>query len=173
MGATIGPSGYFPNADKVVVMGFADEAEGGGGAGGGGGGGQYHANWGSRATMTNNSITTDVTITKTFINDLEIAAGNTDIYRGIFFRIDWSGSNNILGRIMGPGGLMDTGGRTVNGFLWPPDADAYNVATQTLYNESSGSPTRILYEDNIPQNTSISAWYDLIKTKLNAHGFSL
>ena len=85
---TIGAGGYFPNADQIVMMGFSDENTSynllSNAAGG----------WGDRANTTNANIVADVGTTKTFISNMETAAGNNTIYRGIFFRVSDGGAES-------------------------------------------------------------------------------
>ena len=152
---TIGSGGYFPDAEKIVVLAFADEARP-----------HYNNWWNYRASMTNAAIITHVNFVKNFITDLETAAGNTNIYRGIFFRV-YNAGGNVLEQIMGDNGLMETGGRTANGFAYPPEAAAYDITTETLYPESSGSPTRILWKGNVIRGQSAAYYYDIVKTQLN------
>ena len=170
-GATIGASGYFPNADQIVVMGFADESSdyqlGGTSAG----------TWGDRDQTTVPTITTDVSSVKNFISTLETAAGNNSIYRGIFFNVigNYNTSSTFnLEPLLGTTGLNATGGRTANGFTYtPPEALAYNINTQTLYPESSGSPTRIKYRNDMTDGASESYYYNEVRAGLNSVGFSL
>ena len=169
-GSTIGSSGYFPDADGVVVMGFADESSdyqlGGSSAN----------TWGDRANTTVNNITTDVGTVKTFINALETAAGNNTIYRGIFFNVIGA-YNNVstfnLEPLLGPTGLNATGGVIANGFSYPPAASAYNPTNDTLYPESHGSPTRIKYRPDMTDGAAQSYYYNEVRAGLNSVGFSL
>ena len=176
--ATIGPTGYFPNAENIVVMAWADESNDGPGT--------YRARpqetgpntWNNRDQTTNTNITGDVQKVKTFINDLEAAANNNTIYRGIAFRVQNGGPNgNDLEEIMGPNGFAQTGGRTANGYSssFLPEATAYTVA-QSLYDQSGGvGVTRITYSGNVnpqPSNGSVY-YYNLVRAELNAIGFNL
>ena len=169
-GNTIGANGYFPNADQIVVMGFADESSDYGLSGTGTG------TWADRDTSTVADITTDVNSVKNFINALETAAGNNSIYRGIFFNVTggYAAGQDNLEPLLGETGLNATGGRTANGFTYtPPEALAYNVTTQTLYPESSGSPTRIKYRNDMTDGASESFYYNEVRAGLNSVGFSL
>ena len=172
--ATIGPTGYFPDADHIVVTAWADES--------GGGINTYKASpsetgadtWNDRANTTVSVLTQDSAITNSFIAALEVAAGNNTIYRGIAFRVT-SGANNDLEEIMGPNGFAQTGGRTANGYSnsFLPEALAYNVGSTSLYNYSNSSPKRITYEGNVTAGSTESYYYALVKTELNAIGFNL
>jgi hypothetical protein len=175
---TIGPTGYFPNAENIVVMAWADESNDGPAT--------YKARpqetgtttWNDRASSTNANIIGDVQKVKAFINGLEAAAGNNTIYRGIAFRVQNGGPNgNDLEEIMGPNGFAQTGGRTANGYsnAFLPQATAYTVA-ESLYDKSGGvGVTRITYSGNVnpqPSNGSVY-YYNLVRAELNAIGFNL
>ena len=172
--ATIGPTGYFPDADHIVVTAWADES--------GGGINTYKASpaetgagtWNDRENTTVSVLTQDSAITNSFIAALEVAAGTNTIYRGIAFRV-MGGGGNDLEEIMGPNGFAQTGGRTANGYSnsFLPEALAYNVGSTSLYNYSNSSPKRITYEGNVTAGSSESYYYALVKTELNAIGFNL
>ena len=173
--ATIGPGGYFPDAEQIVVTAWADESNnsnigykaspGETGAG----------TWNDRANTTNADLVDDCVTTKAFIAALETAAGNNTIYRGIAFRVLNGTSTQDLEQIMGPNGYAQTGGRTANGYdsSFNPEALAYTVNTQSLYLESNGAPTRITYSGNVTNGGTTSYYYNLVRAELNAIGFSL
>ena len=169
-GSTIGPGGYFPNADGVVVMGFADESSDYQL------GGTSNNTWGDRANTTVSNITTDVGTVKSFINALETAAGNNTIYRGIFFNVigQYNTSSTFnLEPLLGPTGLNATGGVIANGFSYPPAASAYDPVNDTLYPESHGSPTRIKYRPDMTDGAAQSYYYNEVRAGLNSVGFNL
>ena len=172
--ATIGPAGYFPDADQIVVTGWADESSNGNNTYEASAGETGANTWNDRANTTNLNILSDVTATKGFISALEAAAGNNTIYRGIFFRVLATGTND-LEQILGPNGFAQTGGRFVNGYdnSFAPEASAYIVATQSLRAESHGAPTRITYSGNVTNGGSNSYYFNLVRAELNAIGFNL
>jgi len=172
--ATIGPAGYFPDADQIVVTAWADESSNGNNTYEASPGETGANTWNDRQNTTNLNILNDVTATKGFISALETAAGNNTIYRGIFFRVLATGTND-LEQILGPNGFAQTGGRTVNGYdnSFLPEATAYSVATQSLRAESHGAPTRITYSGNVTNGGTNAYYFNLVRAELNAIGFSL
>ena len=167
-GFTIGSSGYFPDAENVVILGFADESS------------NYAINqtgtnsWADRANSTVPDIVSDIQDVQTYINNIESAAGNNSIYRAIFYNVQENGQNGAnLEPILGETGLCATGGRAQNGFTYAPDASAYNVNTQTLYPQSSGAPTRIKYRNNMANGSTATFYYNEVRNGLNSIGFSL
>jgi len=167
-GFTIGSSGYFPDAENVVILGFADESS------------SYSIDqtgpnsWADRQNTTVADIVSDIQDVQTYINNIETAAGNNSIYRAIFYNVQETGTNGAsLEPILGETGLCATGGRAVNGFTYAPDATAYNINTQTLYPQSSGAPTRIKYRDNMTNGSTASFYYNQVRAGLNSIGFSL
>ena len=184
--ATIGATGFFPLASNIVVMAWADESAGAG---------TYQASpgeigstsWNNRnvafptATVagTNPQITGDVTAVQDFIEDLEIASGNNTIYRGIAFRVNNTtvapNNGQDLEEIMGPNGFAQTGGRTGNGYSssFAPDATAYTVSTQSLYDVSNSAPAKITYVGNVTEASTETYYYNLVRAQLNAIGFNL
>ena len=186
--ATIGPGGYFPDADQIVVMAWGDESSESMNPPPAGSGITYRASaaevgtttWNNRANIKNQNIKTDCVTTRGFVNALETAAGNNTIYRGIAFRVI-SNITNDLEEIMGPNGFAQTGGLTANGYnsSYLPEATAYNIQ-DSLYDLSNvggtgtGSPIRITYVGNVSNAPSNSNYYyNLVKTQLNNIGFSL
>ena len=167
-GFTIGSSGYFPDAENIVILGFADESS------------SYSIDqtgpnsWADRQNTTVADIVSDIQDVQTYINNIETAAGNNSIYRAIFYNVQETGTNGAsLEPILGETGLCATGGRAVNGFTYAPDATAYNINTQTLYPQSSGAPTRIAYRDNMTNGSTASFYYNQVRAGLNSIGFSL
>ena len=167
-GFTIGSSGYFPDAENVVILGFADESSNYSIAGTGSG------TWSDRQNTVVADIVSDIQDVQTYINNIETAAGNNSIYRAIFYNVQETGGNGAnLEPILGETGLCATGGRTVNGFTYTPEATAYNINTQTLFPQSSGAPTRIKYRNNMTNGSTASFYYNQVRAGLNTIGFSL
>ena len=173
--ATIGPAGYFPDADQIVVTAWADESNNSNIGYNASPGDTGAGTWNDRQNSTVVDLTGDVTAVKGFINALETAAGNNTIYRGIAFRVLNGTGTQDLEEIMGPNGFAQTGGRTVNGYdnSFLPEATAYNVNTQSLRAESHGAPTRITYSGNVTNGGSNAYYFNLVRAELNAIGFSL
>ena len=173
--ATIGPAGYFPDAEQIVVTAWADESNGSATG--------YYASpgdtgpntWNDRTSTTVVDLVDDCVTTKAFIAALETAAGNNTIYRGIAFRVSNGTGTQDLEEIMGPNGYAQTGGRTANGYdgSFLPEATAYTVNTQSLYLESNGAPTRITYSGNVTNGGTNAYYFNLVRAELNAIGFSL
>lgn len=163
----------WPSADRVQFLCFADESSAYSMAGTGAG------TWADRANSTVTAITDDVTTVKSFISNMVTAAGNNSIYRGIFFPVQYFTSANgvQLNPLLANDGLMATGGLTANGFIYAPEAGApggaYNVTTQTLYPESSGSPTYLTYTAQVSDGNTNQYYYNEVKAALNASGYSL
>jgi hypothetical protein len=132
-------------------------------------------NWGDRATATVPAITTDVTLVQGYINNMVTAAGSNNIYRGIFFPFNYnSGQYGVqINPLLADDGLMATGGVTANGFGYPPAAAAYNVTTQTLYPQASGSPTYLTFTSQLAINNTDQYYYNQIKAALNGIGYTL
>jgi len=167
-GFTIGSSGYFPDAENIVILGFADESSVYNIAGTGAG------TWSDRANTVVTDIVSDIQDVQSYINSIETAAGNNSVYRAIFYNVQETGANGAnLEPILGATGLCATGGRASNGFTYAPDATAYDVNTQTLYNQSSGAPTRIAYRNNMTNGSTASFYYNQVRAGLNSIGFSL
>ena len=167
-GFTIGSSGYFPDAENIVILGFADESS------------SYSIDqtgtntWADRQNNVVPDIVSDIQDVQSYINSIETAAGNNSIYRAIFYNVQETGTNGAnLEPILGETGLCATGGRAVNGFTYAPDATAYNINTQTLYPQSSGAPTRIAYRNNMTNGSTASFYYNQVRAGLNSIGFSL
>ena len=167
-GFTIGSSGYFPDAENVVILGFADESSSYSISGTNAG------SWGDRQNTVVADIVSDIQDVQTYITNIESAAGNNSIYRAIFYNVQETGGNGAnLEPILGETGLCATGGRAVNGFTYAPDATAYNINTQTLYPQSSGAPTRIKYRNNMTNGSTATFYYNQVRAGLNSIGFSL
>ncbi len=196
--ATIGPTGYFPNAENIVVMAWADES----GGNSLGGGENYDASpsetgstsWNNRnianpttsPATVNPQLVEDCQNTNSFITLLETTAGNNTIYRGIAFRVkkvnpNGSNGNNDLEEIMGPGGFAQTAGRTAFGFLYGPEATVYSLTpTTSLQAFSQASPARINYVGNVTAGVSFgnptqaqTYYYNLVKAELLTIGYSI
>jgi hypothetical protein len=159
----------WPSADRVQFLCFADESSAYNMAGSGTG------TWADRANSTVTTITDDVTTVKGFISNMVTAAGNNSIYRGIFFPVDYNtGPNGVqINPLLADDGLMATGGLTANGFAYAPQASAYNTTTQTLYPESSGSPTYLTYTAEIADGNTNQYYYNQVKAALNNSGYTL
>jgi len=159
----------WPNADRVQLLCFGDESSSYNLAGNGTG------DWGDRANSTVTTITDDVTTVKNFISNIVAASGSNSIYRGIFFPVDYNtGINGVqLNPLLADNGLMATGGVTANGFGFPPAASAYNINTQTLYPESTGSPTYLTYNAEIADGNTNLYYYNIVKAALNNIGYTL
>jgi hypothetical protein len=159
----------WPSADRVQFLCFADESSDYSMAGTGTG------TWADRANSTVTNITDDVTTVKDFISNMVTAAGNNSIYRGIFFPVDYTtGPNGVqLNPLLADDGLMATGGLTANGFAYAPEASAYNTTTQTLYPESSGSPTYLTYTATVSDSNTNQYYYNQVKAALNNSGYTL
>ena len=159
----------WPSADRVQFLCFADESSQYNMAGTGTG------TWADRANSTVTTITDDVTTVKGFISNMVTAAGNNSIYRGIFFPVDYNtGPNGVqLNPLLANDGLMATGGLTANGFAYAPQASAYNTTTQTLYPESSGSPTYLTYTAEVADGNTNQYYYNQVKAALNNSGYTL
>jgi hypothetical protein len=166
----------YPAAEAIQYLCFGDETSNYNMAGSGPG------FWADRANTRVTAITDDVTTVKGYIANIVTAAGDNGIYRGIFFPFAYGTDQygvQISPLLSGPGGapntvgLMASGGRTVNGFTYPPEALAYNVTTQTLYPESTGSPTYLTYNPTVAANAANSFYYATIKNALNNIGYSL
>jgi hypothetical protein len=161
---------YYPGADKIQYLCFGDETSNYSMAGSGAG------TWADRAASTVTNITDDVTTVKSYISNMVTAAGTSDIYRAIFFPVNYIG-DPIYGVQISPllsdAGLNATGGVGGNGFIYPPDATAYNTTTQTLYPESSGAPKYITYTSTLINDSNTAYYYSQVKTALNASGYSL
>tara|TARA_R110000787_G_scaffold129776_2_gene241652 strand:- start:11849 stop:14428 length:2580 start_codon:yes stop_codon:yes gene_type:complete len=162
---------YYPGAQAIQYLCFGDETTNYGmlpsqtGAG----------SWADRANTTVTEITTDVTTVKDYISNMVTAAGDNGIYRGIFFPLNFASSsvNTQISPLLGSQGLMATGGVSGNGFIYAPDAAAYNITTQTLYPESSGSPTYLTYTNTLSISGNDQYYYDQIQIALNNIGYSL
>ena len=136
--------------------------------------------WSDRANSTVADITNDVATVRSFITNIVAAAGNNSIYRGIFFPVEFSNSglNAQVSPILASDGLNATGGVTANGFssTYNPPATAYS-SSQTLYPESSGSPTYLTYRGSaaspITDGSGKAYYYGQVKIALNDIGYSL
>ena len=137
--------------------------------------GTGNGTWADRANSTVTAITDDVTTVKGFISNMVTAAGNNSIYRGIFFPVDYNtGPNGVqLDPLLANNGLMATGGLIANGFAYAPQASAYNTTTQTLYPESSGSPTYLTYTAQVADGNTNQYYYNQVKAALNNSGYTL
>lgn len=174
-GDTIGPGGYFPDADNLMFLSFADESSNYSLAGVGAG------TWADRQNSMVGNINTDVISVQNFINTVEAAAGNNSIYRSTFFQV--SGSTPSLEPLVGDGGNAGTSGGGllpfgINGTaVTPPPASfaGYSAAHfQQITAWSSGAPIRLRWRsdlNNTPPNPA-SYWYGQIRTALLNHGYT-
>ena len=160
----------YPAAERVQYLCFADESSAYSLAGG-----DPSPNWAERATRTVPNILTDVATVKGYISNMVAAAGNNTVYRGIFFPVDYnSGVNGVqISPLLSNTGFCATGGRNANGFTYAPDAAAYDLTTETLYPESSGSPTYLTYTAEIDDGNNNQYYYDQVKAALNNSGYTL
>jgi hypothetical protein len=154
--------GLFENASTVVVMGWGDESSD-----------WYYENsslpFSTPASGTGLRVANDVAELKTFISNTETAAGNNQIYRGIWFSV----GNNTTYRQIGQGLQNGVSGSQ---FVFPwTDSDL-------LVAESSGSPTRIQYAgqtgdtdypNGITPGTNTQGYYrSVVLAKLIDSGFT-
>ena len=160
---------FYPGAERVQVLAFADESSSYNMAGTGTG------TWADRANSTVTAITDDVTTVKSYISNIVTAAGNNSIYRGIFFPVDYNtGINGVqLDPLLADDGLNATGGVIANGFGYAPAATAYNTTTQTLYPESSGAPKYLTYTSTVDDGNTQNYYYNQVKAALNNSGYTL
>ena len=177
LGDTIGPGGYFPDADNVVILAFGDES----GIGYNMEGAYPNAGprWANRASQTNSRIVDDISSVRTFVTNIESAAGNTNIYRAKFFHPEatFSYRDSTIKPLVSPEGLLNAGnnGVAVVSSIGNVPASAYNSSTDNLINYPSASPARFAWSadlDNDPANPQ-QYWYDQIRDALIAFGYGV
>ncbi|QDP47892.1 MAG: hypothetical protein GOVbin225_13 [Prokaryotic dsDNA virus sp.] len=180
-GDTIGPGGYYPDADNVVILAFGDES--------GGGGDNYYMDcggsicWENRENATNANIVDDIGAVRSFISTLETAAGTTNIYRSKFFHT-LSGIGTIA-PLVSPNGML-----AAANFTNPPVSDSYPAGDPgeplsipataytnvTMLNDyTTSTPPRMYWSvdlDNFPANPE-QYWYDQIRDTLVTMGFNV
>ena len=177
LGDTIGSTGYFPDADSLVIMAFGDESGIGYNMDG-----EFPASgprWANRASQTNSRIVDDISSVRTFVTNIESAAGKTNIYRAKFFHPE-AGSQYTLSTIkplVSPEGLLNAGnnGAAVVLSIGSVPATAYNSSTDNLVNYPSPSPARFAWSadlDNNPANPE-QYWYDQIRNALIDFGYGV
>jgi hypothetical protein len=177
LGGTIDGAGYFPNADSIVIMAFGDESGIGYNMDG-----EYPSSgprWANRASQTNSRIVDDISSVRTFVTNIESAAGNTNIYRAKFFHPQ-PGPLYVFSTIkplVSPEGLLNAGinGAAVVSSIGSVPATAYNSSTDNLINFPSASPVRFTWSadlDNSPANPE-QYWYDQIRNALIDFGYGV
>jgi hypothetical protein len=182
LGGTIDATGYFPDADSLVIMAFGDESGTGYNMDGNFSG---HA-WKIRDIQTNARIKEDIENLRDFVEDIETAAGNTNIYRAKFFHPKATGTYTFstIKPLVSPTGLLNAG---INGadVLTSFDAgqpgqpaekpaSAYGPS-QNVQDFPSASPARFAWSadlDNSPTNPE-QYWYDEIRNALIAFGYGV
>jgi len=174
-GTTIGPGGYFPDAQNLMFLCFADESSNYGLANTGTG------SWADRQNSINPNINTDVNSVVNFINTVEAAAGNNSIYRSTFFQV--TGSTPDLVPLVGDGGNAGTDGGGllpfgINGTQFTPPAATFAGYSSAQFQQvtawSSGAPIRLRWRsglNDVPPNPS-AYWYGQIRTALINHGYT-
>ena len=183
LGDTIGPGGYFPDADNVVILAFGDES----------GGGSATTNyamdcggsicWENRDNATNPNMVADIAAVRSFISTLETAAGTTTIYRSKFFHT--IGGSGTIAPLVSPNGML-----AAANFTNPPVSDSYPAGDPgeplsipasaytnvTMLNDyTTSTPPRMYWSvdlDNFPANPE-QYWYDQIRDTLVAMGFNV
>ncbi len=144
LGDTIGPTGYFPDADNLVIMAFGDES----GIGYNMDGNYPSAGppWSTRASQTNSRIVDDIASVRTFVTNVENAKGNTNVYRAKFFHPAATSQYTFstIKPLVSPEGLLNAGnnGVAVVASIGNAPASAYNSSTDNLVNYPSASPAR-------------------------------
>jgi hypothetical protein len=183
LGDTIGPGGYFPDADNVVILAFGDESGGNNPAT------NYAMDcsgsicWENRDNATNPNMVADIGAVRSFISTLETAAGTTNIYRSKFFHT--IGGAGTIAPLVSPNGLL-----AAANFNNPPVSDSYPAGdigeplsipataytNVTMLNDyTTSTPPRMYWSvdlDNFPANPE-QYWYDQIKDTLVTMGFNV
>ena len=149
------PGGKFEGADNIIFQSFGDSSVFYTGS--------VNSDWANRQTVTDPTITDDVAFVKTTISNLETAAGNNTIYRGIFYTVS-GGSDREQYEKLSTG--LESGADFQN------EMYAY-TNEQLLVAESNGEPTRIVYVRNVPTYPQQNEWFDNIKNGLNQLGYNL
>ena len=174
-GTTIGPGGYFPDAQNLMFLCFADESDNYGLTGTGAG------RWADRQNSMVTNLQTDVNSVVNFVNTVETAAGNNSIYRSTFFQV--AGSTPSLVPLVADNGNAGTDGGGLLGYgingteFTPPAATfaGYSAPNflQTV-NWSQVAPIRLRWRSGLNNNppTPASYWYGQIRTALINHGYT-
>jgi hypothetical protein len=182
LGGTIDATGYFPDADSLVIMAFGDESGIGYNMDG-----DFSGNaWENRNIQTNANIKEDIENLRDFVEDIEAAAGNTNIYRAKFFHPEATSSYTFstIKPLVSPTGLLNAG---INGAdvltsynagqpAQPAEkpASAYGSA-DNVQDFPSASPARFAWSadlDNSPTNPE-QYWYDQIRNALIDFGYGV
>jgi len=182
LGGTIGAAGYFPDADSLAILAFGDESGSG-----------YNMDgdfipagnaWENRDVLTNARIKEDIQNVRDFVEDIETAAGNTDIYRAKFFHPKATSSYTFttIKPLVSPTGLLNAGINGADvltsynagqpGQPASKPASAYGI---TLQDFPSASPARFAWSadlNNSPANPQ-QYWYDEIRNALIAFGYGV
>jgi len=186
LGDTIGPGGYYPNADTVVILAFGDESVTRYNMAGTLP--QYGNSWTDRDNTTNANLVADIAAVRSFISTLETAAGTTTIYRSKFFHpAPPSGTleNSTLLPLVSPNGML-----AANNFTNPPVSDSYDAgqpgspssipanaySSITMLNDyTTSTPPRMFWSADLDNNPADPEqyWYDQIKDALVAMGFNV
>jgi len=150
------PGGKFEGADNIIFQSFGDSSTAYTGP-------EPFSDWDNRQTQTDPTITDDVSFVKTTISNLETAAGNTTIYRGIFYTMSGGGNKREYEELSTG---LESGANAQN--------EMYGYTNeQLLVAESNGEPTRITYVRNVPSYPQPSQWFENIKNGLNQLGYNL
>ena len=183
LGGTIDATGYFPNADSLVIMAFGDESGTGYNMDGDWTTGSA---WENRDVLTNARIKEDIANLRDFVEDIETAAGNTNIYRAKFFHPEATSGYTFstIKPLVSPTGLLNAG---INGAdvltsynAGQPGQPASKSASaygpeQNVQDFPSASPARFAWSadlDNSPANPQ-QYWYDEIRNALIAFGYGV
>ena len=182
LGGTIDATGYFPDADSLVIMAFGDESGTGYNMDG-----DFSGNaWGNRNVLTNARIKEDIGNLRDFVEDIETAAGNTNIYRAKFFHPKATSTYTFstIKPLVSPTGLLNAG---INGAdvltsynAGQPGQPASKPASaygplDNVQDFPSASPARFAWSadlDNSPANPQ-QYWYDEIRNALIAFGYGV
>lgn len=188
LGDTIGPGGYYPDADNVVILAFGDESAGQGATNDYAMSSLNTGGWGDRQNSTNTPLVQDIASTRSFISTLETAAGTTNIYRSKFFHVTDAGGADAAVSIYpltSPNGML-----AANNFTNPPVSDswpagnpgspssipanAYSNITM-LDDYTTSTPPRMYWSANLDNSPADPEqyWYDQIKDALVTMGFNV
>ncbi len=176
LGGTIDATGYFPDADSLVIMAFGDESGTGYNMDGDFNTGNA---WQTRDIQTNSRIVDDIASVRTFVTNIESAAGNTNIYRAKFFHPEATSQYTLstIKPLVSPEGLLNAGnnGAAVVSSIGLVPATAYNNSIDNLVNYPSATPARFAWSedlDNSPANPE-QYWYDQIRNTLIDFGYGV
>ena len=183
LGGTIGAAGYFPDADSLAILAFGDESGTGYNMDGDFSTGNA---WETRNIQTNANIKEDIGNLRDFVEDIETAAGNTNIYRAKFFHPKATSgyTNSTIKPLVSPTGLLNAG---INGAdvltsynAGQPGQPATKPASaygpvDNVQDFPSASPARFAWSadlNNSPANPQ-QYWYDEIRNALIAFGYGV